>query len=300
MPPRHPTEIPLDWGCWIKEKLKEHSKNVSRVCSKLDSLSEELKGIKEEKKETIKRINNTKEEEKKHGKELEELKQGTMTGGASPASFVKQKSAEMGMGILYNSLGYSYAKYEYGFDTVGMVDLAHGEEKMKNASYIKDAIKLNNWDDPRVASDKKYLAKKVGEQFIDYGFDINKIPGYFFKNYSEPSKRMAKDTDFLKTIKENKEKIKNGEDISMEFPIYKDNKKSNLHFAFGHIDIRNGYLDKQGNLHIKVYDTYDFNKENKTPLNQAGREAMLRRELKPFFTIHDILIPKDVISKLWK
>lgn len=86
----------------------------------------------------------------------------------------------------------------------------------------------------------------------------------------------------------------------MEFPRYKDNKKSNLHYAFAHVDTRNGYLDKEGNLHIKVYDTYDFNKENKTPLNQAGREAMLRGELKPFFTIHDILIPKDVISKLWK
>ena len=182
-----------------------------------------------------------------------------------------------------------------------MIDMAH--KKMKNPDYIKDAIELKNFEDPRVASDKKYLAKKLFGQFNnDYAqvTNIENIKGYFFKNDSEPSKRISQDQDFLKTIKENKENILNGKDISMYFPRYKDNKKSNLHFALGHVDIRNGYLDKEGNLRIKVYDTYEFNKENKTLLNQAGRNQMLEGNLIPYFTIHDIIIPKDKVNELWK
>lgn len=49
-----------------------------------------------------------------------------------------------------------------------------------------------------------------------------------------------------------------------------------------------------------MYDTYDFNKRNPSPINQAGRNRMLAGSLKPFFTIHDIIIPKKDINELWK
>ena len=58
--------------------------------------------------------------------------------------------------------------------------------------------------------------------------------------------------------------------------------------------------DNEGNLHIKMYDTYDFNKDNKTVMNQAGRNRMLAGDLKPFFTINDIIIPKKDLDELWK
>ncbi len=93
--------------------------------------------------------------------------------------------------------------------------------------------------------------------------------------------------------------ILKGEQISGYFPRYKDDKESNWHFAIGHYDLRNGYLDNRGNLHIRMYDTYDFNKENKTPLNQAGRNQMMKGNLKPSFSIHDIIIPSYVIDEIW-
>ncbi len=75
----------------------------------------------------------------------------------------------------------------------------------------------------------------------------------------------------------------------------------NLHNAIGLADIRNGYIDKNGNLHVKVYDTYDFNPEEENkPLVMAGKNKMLEGELKPFFTIHDIIIPKEKLDELWK
>ena len=130
--------------------------------------------------------------------------------------------------------------------------------------------------------------------------NIENIKGYFFKSNSEPSQRIANNDDFRKTIMQNKDKILKGEKVTMEFLNYGYNQKSNLHYALGRIDIRNGYIDKEGNLRIKVYDTYDFNKTNPTPANQAGRNQMLKGNLKPFFTIHDITIPKKDINKLWK
>jgi len=98
---------------------------------------------------------------------------------------------------------------------------------------------------------------------------------------------------------QNKDKILKGEKVTMEFPNYGYNQKSNLHYALGHIDIRNGYIDKEGNLRIKVYDTYDFNRKGNF-LIQAGREEMFKGNLKPFFTINDIMVPKDKINEILK
>ena len=49
-----------------------------------------------------------------------------------------------------------------------------------------------------------------------------------------------------------------------------------------------------------MYDTYDFNKDEDSPLIKAGANKMDKGELKPFFTIHDIIVPKKDINELWK
>ena len=225
---------------------------------------------------------------------------GVPTGGAAEVKkTMKQGLAEYAIGNNYNPEFYIIAKSTFGPDTAGMLDMAH--EKRNDLSYTKDAIKLTNWNDPRVASDKEYLRGKVIKGFSYYDYDEDNVPGYFFKNYSEPSKRIANDKDFLEKIKSSKNEILSNKKVSMGFPSYGPNTKSNLYYAFGKIDIRNGYIDKNGNLHVKVYDTYDFNPEEKNkPLVMAGKNKMLDGELKPFFTIHDIIIPKETLKELWK
>ena len=42
-------------------------------------------------------------------------------------------------------------------------------------------------------------------------------------------------------------------------------------------------IDNQGNLHLKIYDTYDFNKKADDFLNKAGRNQMEKGSLQPFF-----------------
>ena len=178
-----------------------------------------------------------------------------------------------------------------------MVDLAH--KNPINPNYGANTIELNSYEDIENESDRKYLKKKITEQYREYGYNPKEIKGRIFPNNTEPSQRVAQDKDFLLTIKNNKEKILNNDEVSGYFPRYKDDKASNWHFAIGHYDLRNGYLDQRGNLHIQMFDTYDFNKDNHTPLNQAGRNQMIRGTLKPSFSIHDIIIPNYVINEIW-
>ena len=212
---------------------------------------------------------------------------------------VKQKAIEGGIGKFYGRIINSKITEMYGPDTAGMLDLAH--KNQMEPEYTKDAIRLNSFEDIQNEQDRKYLANKLNDQFSEYTdiTNIENIKGYNFKENSKPSQRMAQDKDFLNVIKNNKEKIIKGENISGNFPSHGISNEDNWHNALGHFDIRNIEIDKQGNLHVKVYDTYDFNKENKTTANQAGYEQMHKGNLVPYFTIHDVLIPKDELDKIW-
>ena len=228
---------------------------------------------------------------------IKELEDKIKKIGLEKTSKVKQIFAEFGLDRAYNTLGHWYAKNNYGEDTVGMVDLAH--EKPQNPNYAANTIEINSYEEIKDLSDREYLKDKITEQFKDYGFNPKTIKGRIYKSNTEPSQRVAQDKDFLETIKNNKENILQGKKISGYFPRYKDDKESNWHFAIGHYDLRNGYLDNRGNLHIKMYDTYDFNKDNHTSLNQAGRNQMMKGNLKPSFSIHDIIVPNYVIDEIW-
>lgn len=59
------------------------------------------------------------------------------------------------------------------------------------------------------------------------------------------------------------------------------------------------HLEKNGEITFHLIDTYDFNKNNLTPLNQAGRSQMIKGHLIPYFSIHDIIVPKDVLDDIW-
>ncbi len=212
---------------------------------------------------------------------------------------LKQKTIEAGIKFSNNKLGNWAANKIIGPDAAGMLDLA--QNKQMQTEYTKNAAQLKNFNDIQNEDDKKYMIEKLYEQFSDYTdiTNIENIKGYNFSENSEPSQRMAQNEDFKKAIKQNKEKILKGESTSGNFPSHGILQKDNLHNALGHFDIRNGKIDEQGNLHVQVYDTYDFNKENKGATNQAGLEQMHKGNLVPYFTIHDILIPKDELDKIW-
>ena len=214
---------------------------------------------------------------------------------------VMQPLTQWAIGENYDKDKYNWATIS-GPDTAGMLDLAHGEENMNNPDYIKDTVKLKNYEDPKIKQYQKYFKEKIENQFKDYGYNSKDIKGYFFNNNSEPSQRIVQNKDFRNYIKENYNELIKENITSISFPkhgpvgILKNNNFKN---ALGKADIKFEEVDKQGNLHLKIFDTYDFNKEAKDFLNKAGREEMLKGNLKPFFTIHDILIPKSELDRIW-
>ena len=51
-------------------------------------------------------------------------------------------------------------------------------------------------------------------------------------------------------------------------------------------------------MHLYIFDTYDFN-ANEGLLVEAGRRQMLKGNLKGNFSIHDIVLTKDELDKIW-
>ena len=205
------------------------------------------------------------------------------------------------IGENYNDYINNFAKDFSGKDTAGMLDLSYGNN-MIDRSYIKDVKHIDNFNDPKVASDREYLKKKVSDQFKDYNFDINKIKGYNFPENSEQSQRIAQSKDFIEILKKKKEEILEKGETSGTFEKHGFVGvllNSNLHNAIGSFDIRHAHFDKDGNLHLKIYDTYDFN-AGENGLVRAGREEMKDKNLNPYFTIHDIMIPKKKVNEIFK
>ncbi len=203
------------------------------------------------------------------------------------------------IGKNYNQFFNNLAKFTSGKNTAGMLDLSHGIN-MNDRNFIKDVVHIDNLNDPKVSEDREYLERKLKEGFEDYNFDLNKIKGYNFPENSEFSKDIANSPDFHNILKKHKDEILSKGEFSENFPkhiwpgIFKD---SDLHNAVGMFDIKHAHFDKEGNFHLKIYDTYDFNK-GENALIQAGREEMFKGNLKPFFTINDIMIPKDKINEI--
>ena len=238
----------------------------------------------------------------KNSKQLEKIvKENGLWDKVKESEKLKKLTKEM-IGKNYNRAKSKAANYISGPDTAGMLDLAHGEENMNNSDYIKDTVKLKNYEDPKIKQYQEYFKEKIENQFRDYGYNSKDIKGYYFNNNSEPSQRIVQNKDFRNYIKENYNELLKENITSISFPkhgpvgILKNNNFKN---ALGKADIKFEEVDKQGNLHLKIFDTYDFNKEAKDFLNKAGREEMLKGNLKPFFTIHDILIPKSELDKIW-
>ena len=67
-----------------------------------------------------------------------------------------------------------------------------------------------------------------------------------------------------------------------------------MHYA----DIIDTYFDKDGNLHLIMTDTNDYNLDEDIELIKAGADAMQKGELEPKYIIWDILIKKSEFDRI--
>lgn len=84
----------------------------------------------------------------------------------------------------------------------------------------------------------------------------------------------------------------NQEYQSVEFPI------GDWYYAVHYADIIDTYFDENGNLHVIMTDTNDYNLDEDIELIKAGADAMQKGELEPKYIIWDILIEKDDFDRI--
>ena len=205
----------------------------------------------------------------------------------APLKFLADK-----VGKDYSSLYNLGAKFALGKDAAGMLDISH--KKINDESYIKNAIKIDNYKDKRFEKYEGYLKEKLTEQFKHYNIDINEIPGYYFMPESEPSQRIVNDSEFRDFLKNNKDNILNNKgNLSIEF------KKDNLYYAHHYADFINYKFNERGDLLGDVSDTNDYNENETTKIVKAGDIAMKKGDLKPLFTIKGVIAPKELLEKIW-
>lgn len=200
------------------------------------------------------------------------------------------------IGEFYSNDFHNILEKAYGENTAGMLDLAH--PKINNLNYVKDSDKLGNYNDKKVSKYEKYLKTKIEKQYKDYkNINPKNVDGRYFKSNSKPSIELSKTKEIKEFIKQHKYEIinnilfNNKEYQSIEFPA------GDWYYAVHYADIIDAYFDENGNLHVIMTDTYDFNK-GESKLIEAGREAMKRGALEPRFLIWDILIPKADLDKI--
>ena len=73
---------------------------------------------------------------------------------------------------------------------------------------------------------------------------------------------------------------------------------ADTHYALGHADIIDTFMDSKGNIYAKVIDTYDFNKDDPFFLVEWAHNLQDLKMLKNFFTINILFIPPSEWIKL--
>ena len=165
-----------------------------------------------------------------------------------------------------------------------MVGIFHFAHPTANGKVIKNIEEIQNNDL------QKYVTKKIKKQLGS----IHK-KGVWFHQNSSLSLSYSNSEDFKNFVKAKKDELlknKTCKNDSIEF-IHENNLRHAIHFS----DIVDIYVDNKGDLHAKIIDTYDFNKEPITHfLVYNARILQEHMELETYYTITNIIIP----SKIWK
>lgn len=118
---------------------------------------------------------------------------------------------------------------------------------------------------------------------------INDTLGIILKSDSSLSKALAQSKEIKEHFVKYKSQLLNGKIIRHSSTYFSSNK--NLSKALGHADILYTHIDKDKNLYMLVFDTYDFNKDDsdwKVRIANAVQEAGYIRN---YYTLNVIIIP---------
>lgn len=58
------------------------------------------------------------------------------------------------------------------------------------------------------------------------------------------------------------------------------------------------YINKNGDMRLLVTDVYDFNENSDSQLIKAGRDRQEKGEIKPYFVVYHVIIPREKYDKI--
>lgn len=153
-----------------------------------------------------------------------------------------------------------------------------GDYIAKNGYLINSTSKLT----PEL---KSFVRGKLYSQLGIYD-----AKGIVFKPDSTLSQSIIHSQEFKQFLGNNIHKILAEQTVKGSVNFVSDD---NTHLSLGHADIIDMYIDAQGNIHAKVIDTYDFNKDDPFwPVEWAHNLQELKM-LTNFYTINILVIPPE-------
>ena len=164
-----------------------------------------------------------------------------------------------------------------------------------DTKYAKEHKVLNNYKEaPKELHE--YFEEKIPKQIGKDKLETTK--GIYIEPNSKSSKKLAKDLmeneDFIKKLKDYEKPMNHN--LSVDESIsFKD---KNWHNTIGNGDIRKMHINKNGDVELYVTDTYDFNKGEKSGAPAVGRDRQEKGEIKPYFEIYHVIIPKEKYDKI--
>ena len=186
----------------------------------------------------------------------------------------------------------NHAIKHYGKEAAENLHMSKANSYM-NTEYAKEHTIYENCRElePNLRS---YFEKKIKSQI---GEDkINSTKGIYIDSNSTSSKDMAQslanNEEFMQEVAKVRKSLEVGNSVNTTITF----KDTNFQLAIGKADIRNMHINKDGNIDLLVTDVYDFNKNDPRDLVQVGRDRQEKGEIKPYFIMYHVIIPKT--SKL--
>ena len=138
---------------------------------------------------------------------------------------------------------------------------------------------------------KDYIKEKVTEQVGTAKFKDTK--GIYIEANTESSKNLSdalcNEKKFGEKLIKWQKALRAGYNINETISFSNENWKN----ALGNADIREMHINKNGDIELYIADIYDFNEYDKRPLVMIGRDRQEKGEIKPYFIIYHVIIPKD-------
>lgn len=162
-------------------------------------------------------------------------------------------------------------------------------------NYSKNYIQKNGSLINSISELPSYELQKTVERKLKEQLGINDTLGVILKSDSTLSQAISQSKEIKEHFAKYKSQLVNGKIIRQASTYFSSNE--NLSKALGHADILYTHIDKDKNLYMLVFDTYDFNKGDHDWRVRQVRDLQDARYIRNYYTLNVIIIPISIWSK---